>query len=403
MSNFLAIATVTEALKQMLDTTVGRDVPGANAMAVRPAESGDKGVNIYLYQVSPNSSWRNEDLPTRRDDSSIAQRPRAALDLHYLLTFYGEEAHLEPQRLLGSVVSTLHAQPVLTRQRIRDAISNAENEFLNGSDLAEEIELVKFTPIPLSLEELYNLWSGFFQTSYSLSVAYQASVVFVEGIEIPQRALPVLERNLYVATFRQPLIEQVTSQEGPNHAIVFGSTLVIRGKHLRGDVTRVLIGSTEVEPEEVSETQISLVLPESLRAGVQSLQVVHQMMMGTPPEPHRGVESNVAAFVLRPTIISTGTSIDETTKVASVNPTIGQRQRVVVLLNELPELAEDTPDAYTFVFMSRNADTNEIPLMPEKDEETGKYDVNPGTYLVRVQVDGAESLLDVEGGEYVGP
>jgi len=246
MSNFLAVATVTEALKQMLDATVGRDVPGANATAVQPAESGDKGVNIYLYQVSPNSSWRNEDLPTRRDDSTIAQRPRAALDLHYLLTFYGEEAHLEPQRLLGSVVSTLHAQPVLTRQRIRDAISNAENGFLNGSDLAEEIELVKFTSIPLTLEELYNLWSGFFQTSYSLSVAYQASVVFVEGMEIPQRALPVLERNLYVATFRQPLIEQVTSLEGSNRSIVFGSTLVIKGKHLRGDVTHLLIGRSSI-------------------------------------------------------------------------------------------------------------------------------------------------------------
>ncbi len=388
MSNFLAIATVTEALKQMLDATVGRDVPGANATAVRPTESGDKGVNIYLYQASPNSSWRNEDLPTRRDDSTIAQRPRAALNLHYLLTFYGEEAHLEPQRLLGSVVSTLHAQPVLTRQRIRDAISNAENGFLNGSDLAEEIELVKFTPIPLSLEELYNLWSGFFQTSYSLSVAYQASVVFVEGMEIPQRALPVLERNLYVATFRQPHIEQVTSQEGSNLPIIFGSTLVIRGKRLRGDVTRVLIGGTEVEPEEVDETQISLSLPDSLRAGVQSLQVVHKMMMGTPAEPHRGVESNVAAFILRPTIAS----INDATKVANVNPTIGQRQRVVILLNEL---TENSPAAYTLVLPSRDADTNEIPIPVSG--------VKSGTYLVRVQVDGAESLLDVEDGAYEGP
>jgi len=392
MSNFLAIATVTEALKQMLDATVGRDVPGANATAVRPTESGDKGVNIYLYQVSSNSSWRNEDLPTRRDDSTIAQRPRAALDLHYLLTFYGEEAHLEPQRLLGSVVATLHAQPVLTRQRIRDAISNAENGFLNGSDIAEEIELVKFTSIPLSLEELYNLWSGFFQTSYSLSVAYQASVVFVEGMEIPQRALPVLERSLYVVTFRQPLIEQVTSQEGSNHSIVFGSALVIRGKRLRGDVTRVLIGGTEVEPEEVNETQINcLALPESLRAGVQSLQVVHQIMMGTPLEVHRGVESNVAAFVLRPTIAS----IDDTTKVVNVSPSIGQRQRVVILLNELAELTEKSPAAYSLVLTSRDADTNEIPIPVSG--------VEAGTYLVRVQVDGAESLLDVVDGSYAGP
>lgn len=388
MSNFLAIATVTEALKQMLDATVGRDVPGANATAVRPSESGDKGVNIYLYQVSPNSSWRNEDLPTRRDDSTMAQRPRAALDLHYLLTFYGEEAHLEPQRLLGSVAATLHAQPVLTRQRIRDAISNAETGFLNGSDLAEEVELVKFTSIPLSLEELYNLWSGFFQTSYSLSVAYQASVVFVEGTEIPKRALPVLERNLYVATFRQPLIEDVTSQDGSNQPIVFGSKLVIRGKHLRGDVTCVLIGGAEAEPEKVDETKVVLKLPDSIRAGVQSLQVVQKMMMGTPPEPHRGIESNVFAFVLRPTI----TSIDDSTKVASVTPAIGKMQRVVILLNEL---SDSLPAAYSFVLPSRDADTSEIPIPVSG--------VEAGTYLVRIQVDGAESLLDLEDGKYAGP
>jgi hypothetical protein len=88
MSNFLAIATVTEALRQMLDAAVGRDVSGgARATAVRPTGSvdgssdglPDVGVNVYLYQVSPNHSWRNADLPTRRGDCTMIQRPRAAL------------------------------------------------------------------------------------------------------------------------------------------------------------------------------------------------------------------------------------------------------------------------------------------------------------------------------------
>lgn len=388
MSNFLAIATVTEALKQILDASVGRDVPGASARAVRPTESGDKGVNIYLYQVNSNSSWRNEDLPTRRDDGTPVQRPRAALDLHYLLTFYGDEARLEPQRLLGSVVSTLHSHPLLTRQQVRDAITNAEDGFLNDSDLAEEVELVKFTPIPLSLEELYNLWSGFFQTSYSLSVAYQASVVFVDGGEIPKRALPVLRRNLYAVTFGQPLIEDVSSEDGSNYPVLSNRRVVIRGKRLRGDVTRVLIGGTEVDPEEVNDSQILLALPETLRAGVQSLQVVHKTMMGTPPEIHVGVESNVAAFVFRPTI----TNIDGAAKVAIVTPPIGERQRVVVLLNEL---ADSSRGSYAVLLPSRSGDTNEIPIPVSG--------VKSGTYLVRLQVDGAESLLDVVDGAYAGP
>jgi len=425
MSNFLAIATVTEALRQMLDAAVGRDISGgARSTAVRPTGSVDGssdglpevGVNVYLYQVSPNLSWRNADLPTRRRDCTMIQRPRAALDLHYLLTSYGDEKRLEPQRVLGSVVRALHAQPALARQQVRSAIDAVD--FLSGSDLADEVEQVKFTPVPLSVEELYNLWSGFFQTPYTLSTAYQASVVFIEGEETPQEALPVRARNLYAVPFRQPVIDRITSQspEGgtviTNQPILSGYKLAIVGRHLHGEVTRVRIGGVEVEPEEVSDVRIGLSLssppfpPGTLWAGVRSVQVVHQMMMGTPPEPHRGVESNVEAFVLRPDIKSVeilyvegnkGTVSGEVT--VSVDPLVGKSQRAVLLLNEL---SSDSPAAYTLIALPREGDVETINI-PFKG-------VRPGDYLVRLQVDGAESLLDVDENpespthnRYVGP
>src|SRR5438105_4270202 len=127
MSNFLAIATTTATLRQLLAEAIAADVPGAVITTVRPdgARAGTPtvGVNLYLMQVAPNPHWRNVDLPTRRSDGlSVLQRPQAALDLTYLMTFYGDETRLEPQRLLGSVTRTLHAQPLLTRQRIRDTI-----------------------------------------------------------------------------------------------------------------------------------------------------------------------------------------------------------------------------------------------------------------------------------------
>ena len=52
--------------------------------------------------------------------------------------------------------------------------------FLTTSNL-EEVELVKFTQLPLSLEELGKLWSVFFQTTHVLSVAFQGTVVLIEG------------------------------------------------------------------------------------------------------------------------------------------------------------------------------------------------------------------------------
>ena len=107
MSNHLAIATVTATLSQIIGTAVSAVVPGADVTTLRPDAPQDNNrhtrVNLFLYQVTPNSAWRNADLPSRRPDGTLSQRPQAALDLYYLITFYGDENQLEPQRLLGSV------------------------------------------------------------------------------------------------------------------------------------------------------------------------------------------------------------------------------------------------------------------------------------------------------------
>ena len=399
MSNFLAIATVTAALRQTLQTAVGMDVPGSTVTTQRPDVPATTGpyVNIYLYQVTPNAAWRNMDLPTRRNGGELVQRPQAALNLHYLLTFYGDEEKLEPQRLLGCVVRTLHARSVVTRQVIRETIANPLFSFLASSNLADEVELVKLTPTPLSTEELSKLWSVFFQTPYALSIAYQGTVVLIESEETPQKALPVRERSLYVVPFRQPIIEQVVSHEGADIPIVSGSTLTITGKQLRGDVTRVRVGGIEATPapEQLTDTEISLPLPSGLQAGVQGVQVIHQMLMGTPPTPHHGVESNVVAFVLCPTITATVSNVTSNTiggetlcdadVTVNVSPGVGKKQRVVLLLNEFDPPEDRPAHSYSFKAPPRDEDASLIVIHIS--------DVAPGDYLVRVQVDGAESPL----------
>jgi hypothetical protein len=415
MSNYLAVATVTATLSRTLAAAVGTDVPAVDVTTLRPDEAPERGVNVYLYQVGPNGAWRNADLPTRRDDGRLVQRPRVALDLQYLLSFYGDEAQFEPQRMLGSVVRTLHTRPVLTREMIRDTVSDPDNAFLAKSNLADEVELIKFTPSSLSLEELSKLWSVFFQVPYALSVAYQASVVLIEPEVTPQGALPVRERNVYVMPFRQPTIEQIMSQAGddqpvlPDQPILAGYRLILVGKQLRGEVTRVRIGGVEVEPQAVSDTQIGVPLPENLRAGLQGVQVVQYMQMGTPPEPHRGFESNVAAFVLHPTITATASNVQgsgDDPRSADIevdfDPQVERSQRVVLLLNEFQPPSDRPARAYTFSAPPRNE--------PTDPDETNSITVpiggvEPGTYLVRVQVDGAESPLgfDEATGQYDSP
>src|SRR5215218_8448442 len=415
MSNYLAVATVTATLRRTLAAAVGSDVSAVDVTTLRPDDAPVRGINVYLYQVAPNGAWRNADLPTRRDDGRLVQRPRVALDLHYLLSFYGDEAQFEPQRMLGSVVRTLHTRPVLTREMIRDTVSDPDNASLASSNLADEIELIKFTPGSFSLEELSKLWSVFFQVPYALSVAYQASVVLIELEVQTQKALPVRERNVYVMPFRQPAIERIMSQAGDGQPIVenlpilAGQKLILVGHQLRGEVTRIRIGGVEVEPQTVSDAQISVPLPATLRTGLQGVQVVQRIPLGTPPTPHRGFESNMAACVLSPTITVTVSNVQgsgNNPRSANVNvnfnPNVGKSQRVVLLLNEFQPPSDRPARAYTFSAPPRDE--------PTDPDETNSITVpisgvEPGTYLVRVQVDGAESPLgfDEATGQYDSP
>ncbi len=428
MSNFLAIATVTAALSQVLWEAVVPDVSGAEVSTLRPSVDADlptTGVNVFLYQVTPNAAWRNADLPTRRGNGDLIQRPQAAFDLHYLLTFYGDETLLQPQRVLGSVVRTLHARPVLTRELIRRTIAKVEfAPFLATSNLADAIELVKFTPLPLSLEDLSKLWSVYFQTAYNLSIAYQGTMVLIESEDSTQAALPVRARNIYTIPFREPLVDQVKSAEGIENLILSDSTIVVSGQRLRGDVTRIRVGGLEVTPAiaNVSDTEIRLALPADLRAGVQGLQVVQLLNMGTPPVPHKGFESNLAAFVLHPAIetrpddspditvsepVTDADGMRSANVTVKVSPTVAKKQRAVLLLSELvPPLppSDQAPRAYSFDSAPHNK-----PADPEVTDTLvfPISRVKPAEYLVRVQIDGADSPLEISADEnnplYIGP
>src|SRR5262245_42017018 len=156
MSNYLAIATVTATLQTLLidaaavvdEATVSVDRPTANN------RNNTSAINVFLYQVNPNAAYRNVDLPTRRGNGDLVHRPQAALTLHYLLSFLGDDRNLEPQRLLGAAVRQLHAHPVLTNHDIVTTINNPPYDtILPASNLAEQLDLIRFTPLGFSLEE----------------------------------------------------------------------------------------------------------------------------------------------------------------------------------------------------------------------------------------------------------
>ena len=388
MSNFLAIATVTATLGELLNAAFVADYSGASVTTLRPDNNSQMpapGVNVFLYQVTPNAAWRNTDVPTRDSGGGTVQRPRAALDLHYLLSCYGDDSTLEPQRVMGIVVRTLHTHPLLTRTEIRATVSKTAFSYLAKSNLADDVELVRFSPLALNLEELSKLWSILLQTPYRVSVAYQATVVLIESEESAHAALPVRARNIYVMPISPSVIERVESADGPDAIISPESKIVIRGRKLRGEITEVHVGESLATVGDVTDTAITATLPAGLRAGVQGLQVVHPYPMGTPPVPHRGTESNLAPFVLHPTIVSTSPGTSEIT--VKVDPKAGERQRATLFLNQLDPPAGKLPRAYSFV-AEAHADTDSL-VFPTKN-------LKPGKYLARVQIDGADSPLEAD-------
>jgi len=180
MSNYQAIATVTAALKQIVQEALNV-IGGAEVKLGRPEnrEPSFIGAHLYLYMVRPNAGFCNFDLPTRDDKGDLIHQPQSALDLYYMISFYGDESQMEPQRLMGSTICALLAKPILTREMIIEVTDpSGPYSYLAENSLLPET--VKFTQVYLSNEEFSKLWSVFLQVPHRLFITYQASVVILE-------------------------------------------------------------------------------------------------------------------------------------------------------------------------------------------------------------------------------
>ena len=448
MSTALGIAAVTHVLKDVLnDGLINNNVAAdlslvVNVTSLPPGQvettSGGAStqLNLFMYRVTPNIGWTNTGYPSRNERGDIINNPPLALDLHYLLTAFGD-IELHSEVLLGYGMQILHENPVLTRGAIRNSIISATvpdpttptvltgiELALSTSELAEQIEQIKITNENINTEEMSRLWTAF-QTKYRPCTAYKATVVLIESKKSTSSPLPVQERVFYTIPFKQPVIDEILSQIvtidinnleviGPiraNQRITVGDILVIRGKQLKRDPIAVLINGELFTPNEVdvSDTEVRIKIPASLKVGTLGVQIGHFIEMGAPSENRIAAESNLMAFVLSPTIsnfllndvtgnIAIGFSANLSMK---VNPGVYKGQRIMLLLNELNAVLGENPKSYSFILPASA-------LPDEGGSVTGItfpiLEVKSGDYLVRMQADGAESPLSRDtSGAYVGP
>jgi hypothetical protein len=411
MSNSLAISAVTSSIRFVIDRSLKQThagpVGGARVVTRRPEEltaaefTEDPAINVYCYLATPNHAWNITDLPTRRGDGSLVHQPVAALDLHYLISFAGKEPELEPQRLLGRVVGALAATSVLTRDVVAAAIElygvDTETAFLENSDLADEVELVKLSPATLSLEEMSKLWSVL-DTPYLLSLSYLATVVLITAELTPTLALPVQERSLTLTAAGQPRIA-VVETDPPNQPVQHGATLVVRGTGLTDPGAAVRVGPATLAPAPGGTAQeLRVVVDDDVPAGLHALQVVHR----TPPGPggvppaRVAASSNVAPVLVRPSVEVTNVSATDIT--LTISPPLQAGQRLTVMLGRLEPDGPDEPDAVTLAQPPVAAED-----APQATAQIARADVPDGRWLVRVQVDGADSLPELVGETYDEP
>lgn len=431
MSNALAIAAVSACVRDLIQNRLTEGgaggIVGPFRVTTRPPDrvlgtgaEDPTQVNWYLHRVSPNSGWMNRDLPSRDSDGGRVASPALALNLHCVLTvFAARELHAEI--LLGHAMQALHETPMLGREAIRRALSPSvpPPDFpteLAASGLAEQIEAIKFTLVPAA-DEAGRFWSAV-NAHYRTSAYYEVSVVLIESRSSSRPSLPVTRRLIQVLPTNRPQLDEVVAASGARDPITAASTLRITGTGLLAADVRVFLNgldatsaATVVRPDEI--LQPLLPVPAGLRAGVGAVQVVHRLNLGDPPVPHGGIDSNAVAWMLRPQITPAALAIASSRVVDGVTyrtgtlsvalvPSVAPDQRITLLLNETTPPAGRPARGYSFLA----PDDNGI-VAPATEAAAVVFaftDVAAGGYLVRVAVNGADSVLVPDGtGRFATP
>ncbi len=268
MSSPLAMAGVTAILKDLLsDGLINHNdlaAIGTFTVSALPPDRIQTGaneenrLNLFLYQVTSNPGWRNQDMPSKSASGERLSNPPLALDLHYMLTAYGRE-DLNAEVLLGYAMELLHDMAPLSRGDIRKALSPTnpinvnlipkDEDGRSAVDLADQIERIKVNPNFLSADELARLWTAM-QARYRPTMAYQVSTILIQRRKPAKSPLPVLARgekdrgigsqpNLQAPAPTRPVLQSLTIRAPTlnlvRDAAELGDLLVLDGALLGGD------------------------------------------------------------------------------------------------------------------------------------------------------------------------
>jgi hypothetical protein len=386
VSNPLAIAAVTATVRNLLLNDVTSDPDLADTTVTTQAPDRARGVltsnqlNLFLYQTLISAAWRNMDIPQQvnRGERSF---PALGLNLYYLMTAYGRDNDdVFGHRVLGRAMRLLHDHPLLGPDEIKTALVT--------NDLWQQVERVRITPQPLTVDEMSKLWT-IFQTQYRISAAYEVAVVLIESRRPIPRPLPVLTRGVgdvgvVVQPDLTPPFPTILSVVTPNQQLStrLGDLLVITGHHLDGAATipfvNALAGSFSVPPQAGATAKtLSVQIPNDPVNWPAGLYVVSAVIQHAG-QPDR--LTNEVPVLLAPRIQNVAPNpaardiTGSVTLQITCSPEVRPGQRASLLIDDHEIVAQP-------IAAQMNLLTFPIPRAPA------------GSHYLRLRVDGAESWL----------
>jgi hypothetical protein len=399
MSNSLAIAAATATLRNLLQTQVPLIDISLSDLDVtnQPLDLARKHVtksqlNIFLYQTVINAGWRNLQMPgqLRPGESGVPPLP---INLHYLITAYGrgDDADGVNHQVLGAAMSVLHDTPVLDRAAIAAALAK--------NDLGAQFESLRITPLATTVDEISKLWMVF-QTQYRISAAYEVTVLLIDSLQQARSPLPVLQRGqgdkgVTSIASALPVLTGIAMPRS-QFAARLGENITLQGKALTTNNTSVRFSSQRLD------TQLELTPTAADEGGGLAVHIpgkaedINVLENWTPGQYTVGLVlrlpgvpelvSNETAFALAPQItIQPPLSVTKGTVNLSIDcePRLTGDQRVLLLFGD----RQIKPGSIN------------TPAMPAPSTVTFSIpNVDVGSYVVRLRVDGVDSIPVIYGG-----
>ena len=369
MSNELAISGVTAVLEYILNnvfsglTTLFGGTVTVSSIAPDLVQSGftsggsnsfQNQVNIFLHQVTYNQGWRNEGFPSlSADGKTPLQNPPLALDLHYLLTAYGQ-FDWQAEALLGYALLQLHQFPVLARADVTFALNHLTSTNLPNlaaqlkfCGLADQIEMIKITPEKLGREEMAWLWTAL-KADYRPTFPFLVTVVLMQPPSNVSIALPVMLRQIQALPITPA---QIISAQPPNKqpAALPGDTVTVTGEFLSeaGQVSLVnqrlsVLRTITLTAPQVTNTTITFPVPNdppNFPAGIYSLSVQFFDSSGNVAQTSNSIPIAVApAIVLASvTVVNSAT---QTVITLTCTPSVRPEQSVYLAIQGVATAAQ---------------------------------------------------------------